>query len=348
MSPPTSGKRKADLLDINNFENVDPVSFSKRSKGSLFSSPANGLKPSNFVLKTTSTTAIPESLSSPVKPSSTPRRTLQPKSPMTKLNTAAKSSPVSALAGRSPTRSKRSGLLSNRRRTLGPYGRVDPPSFDLSAPAPTPFSLDAALKGTIPTYSGCSKGKARQSRALLADAKAGWFFDIHEDTPEQEMTNMLQHGTCVLDISSDEETEMKAKREKDDGADKENIPPPNDVSQTPRRLRNSVEDMVTDKERAALGELNVSDFYAENYDETTVVYVDEEDETEVEDNSPLDDFEFAPRIGSFDKESKDDIDALVSQPSEGSSKAAVLQPIDGTGESFDLWESGSAKDEAEA
>lgn len=264
---------------------------------------------------------------------------------MTKLNTAAKSSPVSAPAGRSPTRGKRSGLLTNRRRTLG---RVDPPSFDLSGPAQTPFSLDAALKGTIPTYSGRSKGKARQSRALLADAKAGWFFDIHEDTPEQEMTNMLQHGTCVLDISSDEETEMKAKRDKDDGADKENVPPPNDASQTARRLRNGVEDMATDKERAALGELNVSDFYAENCDETSVVYVDEEDETEVEDNSLLDDYEFAPRIGSLDKESKKDIDALVSQPSEGSSKAAVLQPIDGTGESFDLWESGSAKDEAEA
>ncbi len=183
---------------------------------------------------------------------------------------------------------------------------------------------------------------------MYADAKAGWFFDIHEDTPEQEMTNMLQHGACVLDISSDEESEKKARREKDDGADKENIPPPNDVSQTSRRARNGVDEMVTDKQRAALGELNASDFYAENCDETSIVYVDEEDETEVEDNSALDDFEFAPRIGSLDKASTADIDALVSQSNEGSSTAAVLQPIDGTGETFDLWESGSAKDDAEA
>lgn len=159
---------------------------------------------------------------------------------------------------------------------------------------------------------------------------------------------MLQHSTCVLDISSDEESEKKAKMEKDNGADKENIPPPNDVSQTSRRARNGVDEMVTDKQRAALGELNVSDFYAENCDETSIVYVDEEEETEVEDNSALDDFEFAPRIGSLDKESRADVDALFSEPSEGSSKAAVLQPIDGTGESFDLWESGSAKDDAEA
>ena len=34
--------------------------------------------------------------------------------------------------------------------------------------------------------------------------------------------------------------------------------------------------------------------------------------------------------------------------SSSSSKAAVLQAMDGTGESFELWESGSANDENEA
>ncbi|KAM6518834.1 hypothetical protein FSOLCH5_007597 [Fusarium solani] len=55
--------------------------------------------------------------------------------------------------------------------------------------------------------------------------KASWFFEIHEDTPEQEMTNLLQHSTCVLDISSDEESERKRSRDRAEGRDKENIPP---------------------------------------------------------------------------------------------------------------------------
>jgi hypothetical protein len=42
----------------------------------------------------------------------------------------------------------------------------------------------------------------------------------------------------------------------------------------------------------------------------------------------------------------EDIDNLMAKPTEGTSKAAVLEPIEGTGESFELWESGSAHDEA--
>lgn len=353
------GKRKAGLLSADDFENVDPQLFAKRSRGANSSStPSKDVlrKPSPFLL-TRASTPVPDlrqALANPVKQAaSAPRRLLQPKSPVAKLNAGiAKSCPASAPAGRSPTRGKRPGILSNRRRAVGSYTRVDPPSFDLGSSAP--FSLDAALKGTIPGYG--ARPKAATKGGAVADLdepdmKASWFFDIHEDTPEQEMTNLLQHGTCVLDISSDEESEQKATRERAEGRDKENVPPADDISQTSYRrpARLGADDMVVEKERVALGEMNTSDFYPEGCDETSVVLVPA-DEEEGQQTQPVE--TPAPVVDEApgDEPGLDavrDVDVLMTSKSGGSSKAAVLQPMDGTGESFDLWESGSAKDESE-
>ncbi|CVL00572.1 uncharacterized protein FMAN_09969 [Fusarium mangiferae] len=336
---PTGGKRKAELIDTDDSENVDPTSFAKRSKGSKDKDILKDsilkdsiLKPSAFILKPTPVSAspIPNRLTSPTKT----RRTLQPKSPAKLSSGISKSSPIYAPAGRSPTRSKRSGIASSRRRTAGPYTRVDPPSFSLGSAAP--FSLDAALKGTIPGY-----GAKKEPITALhePDMKASWFFDIHEDTPEQEMTNLLQHSTCVLDISSDEESQRKLNRDRAEGRDKENVPPPDDVSQTRRAPK--ADDMIVEKERVALGEMNTADFYAEGCDETSVIFVPE-DEPEVNATAPA----TATVVEKPIDPSTEDIDSLMAKPTEGSSKAAVLEPIEGTGESFELWESGSAHDEA--
>lgn len=363
---PSNTKRKAEFIDTDDSENVDPLLSAKRSKG-LFGTPSKDVlkKPSPYVLTraTITPSANVRALISPMKASTAPRRTLQPKSPVAKLNTnVTKSSPISAPAGRSPTRGKRSGILSNRRRTAGPYTRVDPPSFSLDSAAP--FSLDAALKGTIPSYgsrprsNALSKGSSSSSSALgEPDMKASWFFDIHEDTPEQEMTNLLQHGTCVLDISSDEESEQKARRESAEGRDKENVPPMDDVSQTSARRARALaaDDMVVEKERIALGEMNTADFYADGCDETSVIFVAEDEEEKPEtqtqpqpEKAPVapivEDFEFAPQLKKVD--AIKDIDELMAK-SESPCQAAVLQPVEGTGDTFDLWESGSAKDESE-
>jgi hypothetical protein len=343
-TPPTSGKRKAELIDTDDFENVDPSAFAKRSKGSK-DLTKDILKPSAFVLKTPSLpapSAIPSRLTSPTKS----RRTLQPKSPA-KLSGVTKTP-----AGRSPTRSKRSGLGPSRRRTLG---RIDPPTL-LGAAAP--FSLDAALKGTIPGYS--AKPAPKEPTLHEPDMKASWFFEIHEDTPEQEMTNLLQHSTCTLDISSDEESERKRNRDRAEGRDKENVPPPDDVSQTRRAPR--ADDMIVEKERVALGEMNTADFYAEGCDETSVIIVPEDEPESVpavpETNVPealesipeaLESIpESIPESTLLESKTIDpleEIDNLMAKPTEGTSKAAVLEPIEGTGESFELWESGSAHDE---
>ena len=288
--------------------------------------------------KAISTPSLPNDalLTSPLKTLSRPRSFLQPKSPAARLNTAIAPS-LSAPAGRSPTRgSKRVGILSNRRRTA----RVDPPAFNVGGTAP--FSLDAALKGTIPSY-------ASRDAGLLGDSDpSSWSFDIHEDTPEQEMTNLLQHSTCVLDISSDEESEQRARRERAEGRDKENIPPADDVSQTTRAARGMLADeMVVEKVRDPLSQLNAADFYAAGCDEASVIIVPGDDDevpqpapaVEPAVAEPVNTFEFAPAV-------KVDFDELMTKDDKAA-KAAVLAPIEGTGESFDLWESGSAKDEAE-
>ncbi len=191
------------------------------------------------------------------------------------------------------------------------------------------------------------------------ELKGSWFFDIHEDTPEQEMTNLLQHSTCTLDISSDEESEQRASRERAEGRDKENIPPADDVSQTSRAARGapSEDDMVVEKARGPLLEMNAADYYAKDCDGSSVVIVpgDEDAEEEqpqvlahsspaAEDTNAMASFEFAPEL----KLDADDIsvDTIMGKEELGD-KAALLAPIEGTGECFELWESGSAKDEAE-
>lgn len=369
-------KRKVETID-DDAENVDPLFFAKRSKGSngsTFGQKDSLFKPTNYLLTTkkpTITTRTPVASLNSINPTS--RRIIQPKGPTAKrLNTSvASSTPLSVPAGRSPTRSsKRTGILSGRRRTAGSYTRVDPPAFNLGlsslSSSPAPFSLDAALKGTIPSY---APKRTLDDTLDESDMKASWFFDIHEDTADQEMTNMLQHGTCVLDISSDEETEQKANR--DGREDKENIAPLDDVSQT-RRERSARDEMVVEKERVSLGELNRTDYYAEGCDESSVIFipVDEEAEpnaaTQASKPAPIvKDFDFAPALkdlsptlvplpdldGDFSDAETEvnveiNVDVLVSKKQE-SSKSAMLQPMDGTGESFELWESGSAKDDGE-
>ncbi|KAM6519108.1 hypothetical protein FALCPG4_012759 [Fusarium falciforme] len=105
--------------------------------------------------------------------------------------------------------------------------------------------------------------------------------------------------------------------------------------------------MVVEKERVALGEMNTADFYAEGCDETSVIIVpaDEDEVPEPEVSNMTKDFAYAPEEKA--EEPTEEIEALMAKPTEGSSKAAVLEPIEGTGESFELWESGSSKDEAE-
>lgn len=395
---------------MGNSENVAPVLFSKRSKGGdLWGDLSNSFaKPSAFTLtKAASSPVIKDvlgSLPNRLTSAPPPRNILQPKSPAARLKAkTAAPSPLTTPAGRSPTRaSKRMGILSRRR-----IQRPDPPSFSLGASVP--FSLDAALKGSIPSYSGSLRASRKNrsktstpnsnsnsSNAALdfflstPDQKSSLCFDIHEDTPEQEMTNLLQHGTCTLDISSDEESESRAKRDRAEGRDKENIPPPEDVSQTSSARGGSPsgaeavdidEDVLLLKGRGPLAEMNVTDFYAEGCDSSSVFIVpaDEEDPEAVVDGAEVavavSPAEFATELPPLPVDGEDEqqwlaeeyMSELSQQPppppvslddvedvdvddimgdGDRAVDAAGLGPIEGAGESFELWESSSAKDSA--
>jgi hypothetical protein len=300
LALPTSlaspSKRKA--VDYEeDFENIDPVIFSpKKAKGQ------DGIeifKPSGpqFVLNTFKDFAK----TSPAKPAVS-RPMLQPRSPAPKINTATAPT-LSAPAGRSPTR-KRIGIL-NRRRTASPFTRIDPPKFNVGPVADAPFSIAAALSGTIPSYakrqSLASHAPVLPRSLLDPEQKVGWFFEIHEDTVEETMTNLMEHSTCTLDISSDEETEARRRDERG----KENVPPLDDISQTSTRLssgsmstddfmeakararssrrRKEVEEGAIEIDRSPLGDLAAEEFYAEGCSASSVVLVaDDECEAEVE------------------------------------------------------------------
>lgn len=217
------------------------------------------------------------------------------------------------------------------------------------------FSLDAALKGTVPSYASRSSTNSKATSAATdslyeTGLKASWFFDIHEDTPEQEMTNLLQHSTCMLDISSDEECEKKLRKERAEGRGKENIPPAGDMSQTSLRTNvNVVREggMEYEKPRMALGDLNAEDFYAEGVDPSEVVIVpgDEEDDTVVDGELPLPEVCGLPVVDLAPDVKVDGGVAVEDAEPPQTPVKASLQPLEGAEESFDLWESLSAKEE---
>ncbi|OQO14086.1 hypothetical protein B0A48_00962 [Cryoendolithus antarcticus] len=176
-------------------ENVDPGLFSpsKKSKGDDFSTP---VKPFAFVLKpTTSMLPPPARLATPLR-ASVP----SPRAPLT------------APAGRPPKRK-----MATNRRISAPFTRIDPP-FSTSGASTLPFSLDAALKGTLPT----STSAMPELGATIQESKrSDLFFEIYEDTPEEEAAILMEHSTLTLDLSSDDEAKQAARSDRG----KENTPP---------------------------------------------------------------------------------------------------------------------------
>ena len=150
--------------------------------------------------------------------------------------------------------------------TAAPFSRVNPPSS--SAGESTnglPFSIDAALAGTVPKY----KSKSTHAK--------GWHFDIHEDTEEVEEDNLMNHSACTLNISDDEGSSCK-----DDKDNKENIPPINGPAAvaSATQVTATRRDMMTDEIREPLGDLDAKAFYAEGCDASSCIVVAAEDSSE--------------------------------------------------------------------
>jgi hypothetical protein len=385
------GKRKATTAfeSDDDSENVAPIIFAshKLSKDIVGLSKHNDplSKPSQFFLTKAPPSPTESCLTSPLKPTKPHRAILQPTSRTPKINSTSvsKPSPLSAPAGRSPTR-KRVGILNNRRRTTNsPITRVNPPpKFSTSTASGLAFSIDAALSGTIPSYGArqrqrqasslsTSSSKSSTSDAIPSslhtnETKSSWFFQIHEDTEEELATNLMEHSTCTLDISSDEESALREREfEK---CEKENIPPVDDISQTRlmatstsyssgesmremkmkmktkmhRKRREAVDVNAIDIDRAPLGEMKKEDFYAEGCDERSVFIIlpdAEEVETEVEveevSSLPVPEPKLETQGKGKEREREVEIDALMQK--------RVVEEIEKPEDDFVVWESGSAK-----
>ncbi|KAI4672270.1 uncharacterized protein J4E78_000770 [Alternaria triticimaculans] len=293
---PSTGKRQRapEIFEDADSENMDPSIFNSPTKKSKTASHSDAgyIKPANFSIFTSAAKPSASSLNAtPSVPSV--RKALS--SPNT-----AKSTPISTSRG-SP-KNKRLHAVSKRRASSSPFRRVDPPSFTQSSPS-LPFSIDAALSGSISTYTPKAptvaatpvSAPAPQTPIVDDSMPKSWFFEIHEDTPEQEAANLMEHSASVLDISSDDDAKTKASNE-DRG--KENVPPPDFLAQQTRkrnhassfddgyetdiladmpvkqpRLRKFVQDAM-DEDRRPLGDLAPSEFYAEGCDATSYVTVD--------------------------------------------------------------------------
>jgi hypothetical protein len=141
------------------------------------------------------------------------------------------STPTIDLRGTLP-QNRRVSLLSSNRRIKTPFRRIDP----LNKASALPFSIDAALSGTISSYTPPAPSVSTPAIDIAPPAPVlskksaksmpnTWFFEIHEDTADQEAINLMEHSAVVLDISSDDDaTSSRAKDAQERG--KENVPPP--------------------------------------------------------------------------------------------------------------------------
>ncbi|KAG9202534.1 hypothetical protein G6514_004272 [Epicoccum nigrum] len=288
-----------EIFEDDDCENADPAAHGSPPKKSRTSSDVV-VKPARFSMAAPSPARSCASLTdSPASSAPCARKSVS--SPST-----ARSTPISHSRG-SPKNKRLSAL--SKRRTSGSFRRVDPPSFSQSA---LPFSIDAALSGTITNYTPRKAAPAapaappapvapQQVAAAIEESMPNsWFFEIYEDTPEQEAANMMQHSASVLDISSEDDAATKAFNDELEKG-KENIPPPDfalaqpqttssasiddgeeteiepDISEPikrGRRLRTKIAQDAMDEDRTPLGDLPPSNFYAKGCDAGSYVTVD--------------------------------------------------------------------------
>jgi hypothetical protein len=257
------------------------LSPSKRSK-KMDGTPS---KVSKFIL-TDGTKTVPSSLKL-----SSQMQGLSSSVPSSMLST-----PTIDLRGSLP-QNRRVSLLSSSRRIKTPFRRIDP----LNKASALPFSIDAALSGTISSYTPPAPSVTTPAAETTPPAPVlskkpaksmpnTWFFEIHEDTPDQEATNLMEHSASVLDISSDDDSvSARAKDAQERG--KENVPPPEWTGPTrsarsaPRTAHKGIKCPKKAAKYAAMQggpDAMVEDRSALREMDVTAFWVDEEEEKVVE------------------------------------------------------------------
>ena len=311
-------------------ENVDPSTYMCAAKDGVVDFSKTGYnKTPHFSLNT----RIPSQ--DATAPSSLGRKRKADDSEIPPTPTKRRRDPVEApihLAGRSPPRKTAQGV--SRRKMRKPVTRIDPPGKDTYLP----FSLNAALAGSIPRN---SKKKG---------SKKGWDFRIYEDSPQDEMANLMEHSTCTLDISDDESRASKGDRD-----NKENIPPPNSpelvATMAARRPAASQEP------RSPLNDLDVKEFYANGCDTTSVFIIpadeDVPSETKVDATKGSDDVSSADPVNPTKyAQGQEGWEGILAKLSDQKAEVGVKADKDDLNKEtlgdVHIWESESAKAEEEA
>ncbi|PYH46273.1 uncharacterized protein BP01DRAFT_27219 [Aspergillus saccharolyticus JOP 1030-1] len=313
-------KKTQSTMDFDS-ENIDPVTLKlstkrKRTVDDDDAEPStkNTSKPhksSRVVLTTLDPSAVSRVPITPTKP----------------ILSTPKSAPILKPAGRSPQ--PKSCKSSSRRSTIA---KSRPESTGRKS-VHRPFSLAAALSGPKP------------KRQPAPKAPASWAFDIYVDNEQEEMTNLMQHSTCVLDIS-DQEGKMETS-----GRGKENIPPADLGLDLPRSLQRESpaaaarKSVMMEESREPLGDLNASDFYGDDCHAFSYVIVYDDEETDsAEKKASLHLARTSPRSVPSKLSSVSSISALLeaSLPTEPSTDVKS-EPTEAE---IEIWESASAAEEA--
>jgi hypothetical protein len=238
-------------------------------------------------------------------------------------------------AGRSP-KSKPSKAFG--RRSVGSATRVEP--IGKHGVYRAPFTLAAALT------------QASVKSKTPARTRNSWCFNIHVDTEQEEMTNLMQHSTTTLDISDDEG------KGRVDGRGKENIPPHElgilmpQPQQVTTDFADTRKNIMTEEPRSPLGELATSDYYGPgcNAMSFALVYDDDDEADAVSDKTALPPNLTFPSpaplstsrtLAASTISAIKEVPVLNSHPSIEGEKA-----IEPTEAEIEIWESGSAAEEA--
>ena len=319
-------------------ENVDPMSKASPTKKHKNHPNQDFCKPTRNIRLVTK----PKRLETPAKkplqtsPFSRPASTSAPNS-----------APPRASAGRSP-RSKAIHPFARRSVGTGTPSRSKPRAFaSLQGPRAT-LSIDSALNKTY----NASRPKSKLAPVAGISCKKSWNFEIHVDTEQEEMGNLMEHSTSILDISDHERNDSP----KDDRG-KENIPPAESLhpTVTAQPSGNSRATDMTDEPREPLGELNLQDFVPEGVNPSEAVLI----------------FEDEPEVGSSTKKARSPLSITetseVDEPAQHSEQPQLLNhqtissiinnssPLtkDSSSDStssaptdFEIWESDSSTEEA--
>lgn len=272
-------------------ENIDPNILCSPSKKSKAIDGMPSRAPKFALIDASKLTITPVNSPFPTTGNVNPKTKLKPLS--ISVPTSTTTTPIAHSRG-SP-KHKRVGLLSNKRRfSSSPFRRVDPPRFNSSIPS-LPFTIDAALSGTISSHKSYAKPNELEVEAVDTSMPKSWFFAIHVDTPEDEAANLMEHSAATLDISSDDDGAERRRKRDIEERGKENVPPA-DWTGPVRGVRGNAEvhrgicdevkreakmavvesGLTMVEDRMVLKEMLAKDFYPEGMDEGSVEVVRED------------------------------------------------------------------------